>query len=167
MELRTELSSTLCDMGTTVPAEHCSEFSTILKACAALGPERAQRSTVWLVLGYKECPAPLSNGLWNMKNPWNIWISFSYLCLTLLLNTSLPWDGWGLVALSISSEGPKMLSHSHPTFFVPYFVQDYHFFHFPSCLFTLPVKSTASLKDHKTSGFSRQRSRHLLLFRLS
>lgn len=56
MELRTELSSSLCDMGTTVPnadreeqgedAKHCSDFSTILKPCAALGTERAQRRTV-------------------------------------------------------------------------------------------------------------------------
>lgn len=56
MELRTELSSTLCDTGTTVPnadraeqgedAEHCSDFSAILKPCAALGTQRAQRSTV-------------------------------------------------------------------------------------------------------------------------
>lgn len=56
MELRTELSSTLCDMGTTVPnadraeqgedAKHCFYFSTILKPCAALGTERAQRRTV-------------------------------------------------------------------------------------------------------------------------
>lgn len=121
------------------------------KPWKALGIERACERIVWEMF----CCSPTYNihllypmpcEVWN--KPQNYFDWFFILVSNFVTDSPPPFDGWVPEVLNIHSENTKILSHNDPTFFVLYCVQSLPFFPLLSCLFTLPVMSSESLKDH-------------------
>lgn len=125
------------------------------KPWGALGTERASKRICEKCFAVAQQITATSSiqCLRSMKETTEIFWLFFHICVQFcyLIILSLVLDG--CQKFWVPRENPKMSSHNDPTFFVLHYVQRLSYFHFPSCLFTLPAKSKESSRDHKTVFF--------------